>query len=579
MKHALDAWPWFKDIIHPLKRNFAEVLVISFFTNLLALAVPIFTLQVYDRVINHNAISTLHALALGVVLALIFDFVLKQARSRILQQNALTIDAVLGRKLYEKFTQLPLKALEAKPSSYWHALFADISLIRTVFSGSSAVLIADIPFAIIFVAVLFIIALPVAWVFLLIIPMFMVLTWRSMRVQNIDTAKEVRKQHSREGLVAELIAGRLTVKALSIDKAMQPSFETAHAEHIEQAYEKGGKTDYYLTLGQLLSLFTTVLLVLIGAHAIIARDMTSGALVATTMIASRIISPLNQLLASWRGFASCRQALIHLDTMFSQPGERQHSGLTRERPKGAISVEELSFSHDTALPSTLKNINFNIQPGEIIGIIGKNGCGKTTLIKLLAGLYAPESGRILLDGGDISQFSRKELTDWIGYVPQECMLFSGSIRDNIAKAWPDASDEAILAASKRAGADSFIIDLPGGYNTGIGEAGGRLSGGQRQRIAIARALLKQPPVLLFDEISSNLDSQAEIDLRNRLLELSGQHTIIMATHSLPLLKACHRILVLERGHLLAVGPAAAVLSHITGKDTMPPQHQEAQQQQ
>ena len=578
MKFHFGAWPWFNDLIGPLKRNFREVLVVSFFTNLLALAVPIFTLQVYDRVIAHSATSTLYALAVGVLIALLFDFVLKQARSRILQDNARYIDAVLGRRLYDKLSSLPLRTLESKPANYWQSLFNDIALIRSVFSGSNAVLVADIPFALIFVAVMFIIALPVAWVFLLVIPVFLYLTWRTTLTLNIDTAKEARKQQSREGLIAEWVAGRVTVKALLIDKALRDTFENLHADQIEQSYIKGEKTDFYISLGQCLTLATTVLLVLIGALAIMDREMTAGALIATTMLSSRVISPLNQLLGSWRSFASCRQAMQHLDGLFSLESEREEKSVAREKPKGRFTVENVSYGYSPDGPPLINEVSFSVEPGEIVGIIGRNGAGKTTLIKLLQGLYTPDSGRILLDGADISQFTRQELADWVGYVPQECFLFSGSVRENIAKAKPDATDDEILLAAKRSGADSFIVDMPDGYNTAIGEAGSRLSGGQRQRIAIARALLKQPPILLFDEITSNLDSQAELALRNHILELSRQHTIVLATHSMPLLRACHRIMAMERGRIVMMGPAQGVLARLATPDVMAAAQQGAQQQ-
>jgi ABC-type bacteriocin/lantibiotic exporter with double-glycine peptidase domain len=226
-------------------------------------------------------------------------------------------------------------------------------------------------------------------------------------------------------------------------------------------------------------------------------------------------------------------------------------------------LEHVTYAYGPGKPPVVDNLHLQFGPRRNDRLDGRNGSGKTTLLKLLQGWYPPSSGRILLDGCDLSQFPREQLNHWIGYVPQECHLFSGSIRDNIAKAWPQAPDEEILAASRKAGADAFIVDLPDGYDTEVGEGGHRLSGGQRQRIAIARALLRNPPVLLFDEISSNLDTQAELQLRTHLRNLAQEHTIVLVTHSFPMLQVCDQLIVMDKGRVTIAGPAAAVLEKIS----------------
>lgn len=561
-----DRYEWLKEILRPLKPEFIEILVVSFFANLLALAVPIFTLQVYDRVVGHQAMTTLIALVIGVILALIFDFVLRRGRSKILQHNAVHIDAHLGQYLYERFSRLPLATLESKPTNYWRSLFQDTQVIRSVFSGPSAVLLADIPFALLFIIVIFIIATPIAWALLLIVPAFLGLTWWSTKALNKDTVKETQKNLSHDSLISELLAGRTTVKALMIDATLQPEYERRHASSIEGAFHRGNDTDFFIALGQSLTTVSTAILVTLGALAIIAGDMTIGALIATTMLTGRIVAPMNQLLTQWRGFSRCLQAVRHLSMLNKLPQEKQKPTMERERPAGKIEVENLSFCYPHQEQPLIRQCNFQLKPGEMVGIVGRNGCGKTTLVKLLQGLYAPTDGRILLDGADITQFSREEMTRWVGYVPQECFLFTGTIRENIVKAWPEASDQSIITAAKLAGADRFIADLPEGYETEIGEGGFMLSGGQRQRLAIARALLRNPAVLLLDEVSSNLDSESEMILRSYLLALAKERTILLATHSLSLLRACHRILVMDKGAISLDGPAEEVLAKITGQD-------------
>ncbi len=557
---------WLKKCLAPLKRRFAEVFAISLFTNLLALAVPLYTLQVYDRVVGHQATTTLVALAIGVVLAIIFDFLLRTTRSRLLQDTAIHIDAHLGRHLYNRFRVLPLQVLESKPTNYWRSLFQDTQIIRSVFSGPSAVLIADIPFAILYIVVIFLIAAPIAWALLLIVPAFLILTWWSTREVNQASNEETKHNLSHDMLISEMLAGRTTVKALRIDAVTQPHYEDLHADSIENSFERGVKTDLSVALGQTLATSSTALLVTLGALAIIAGDMTIGSLIATTMLTSRIIAPLNQLLSGWRGFARCKQAIEHLNVLETLPREKDESGVSRPRPEGVLQAEELVMRYQGSDQPIIKDCSLTLKPGEMVGLVGRNGCGKSTLVKTLQGLYTPEEGRVVLDGADLAQFSRDEVTEWIGYVPQECFLFNASIRENIVKAWPEATDEAVLAASKLAGADEFIIDLPEGYDTEIGEGGHRLSGGQRQRLAIARALLRNPPVLLLDEVTSNLDSASEMLLRHHLLALSKDRSILVATHSLPILRACHRILVMDKGRIIQADTAEKVLATITGQD-------------
>ena len=557
---------WLKKCLAPLKKRFAEIFVISFFTNLLALAVPLYTLQVYDRVVGHQATTTLVALAIGVGLAILFDLLLRTARSRILQDAAIHIDAHLGRHLYNRFRLLPLQVLESKPTNHWRSLFQDTQVIRSVFSGPSAILLADIPFALLYLVVIFIIAAPIAWVLLIIIPAFLILTWWSTRLVGKASITETQQNQNHDMLISEMLAGRTTVKALRIDAVAQPQFEDLHAGSIEESFSRGTKTDTAIALGQSLTISSTVALVTLGALAIIAGEMTIGALIATTMLTSRIIAPLNQLLSGWRGFARCKQAIKHLDQLETLPREKDETTVERPRPKGIIQAENITVGYEGSDQPIIRDCSLQLHPGQMVGLIGQNGCGKSTLVKTLQGLYTPQSGRIMLDGGDLAQFSRAEITQWIGYVPQECFLFGGTIRDNIAKAWPEAGDEMILAAARLAGADEFIIDLPQGYDTPIGEAGHRLSGGQRQRLAIARALLRNPPVLLLDEVTSNLDSHSEIRLRQHLLALSKDRSILVATHSLPILRACHRIIVMDKGRITQDGSAEQVLATITGKD-------------
>lgn len=559
MSEAPKQRAWLNEILQPLRPAFREVVGIALFVNLLALATPVFILQVYDRVVFYSGLSTLQGLVIGMVVAVSFDFLLRQARSRLLQRVALNIDVEVGRRLFDKLVAVPLRQLEARPFAYWQTLFRDVDVVRNTFSGATAALVSDLPFAFLFIAFVFVIALPIAWVLLVMLPIFVLLAWRSAKALDVANAGEREAAYGRDGLVAEILAGRTTVKALGLEQALRPVWEDRHAATIERALERGGKSDTYVNIATGLAVLATVTLTSVGAMAIIDQRITIGALIAANMLSMRIVQPFQQLVGTWRNYATARQAMDRLGEAFAYPEDAQSGEIQLERPHGEIHLDDVTFRYGPDEPAAVEGIRLRIPTGGMHAIVGRNGSGKTTLLKLIQGLYRPESGRVLLDGADIAQFVRRQLVRWIGYVPQEGVLFAGTIRQNISLRQPDASDEEVLAAAKIAGVHNFILDLPQGYGTEIGEAGGRLSNGIRQRIVIARALIGNPPVLALDEPTSHLDRQAEEALCGTLLQLAQDHTILLVTHSPVLLAACNNVVALESGRVIQAGPAREVL--------------------
>jgi len=556
---------WLGPLLKPLRPAFREVIAMSAFINVLALALPVFILQVYDRVVFYQGLATLKALIIGVAIAIGFDFILRQARARLLQRAAVHIDARLGEALFDKLIALPLRTLESKPTSYWQTLFRDVDTMRNIFCGATAILVADLPFVALFLLLIFVIAEPIAWVIVAAIPLFLLLAWWSGRALERMTRDERHAGLDRDGLIAEMLAGRTTVKALALGDAYRSRWEERHATAITRAFGRGSAGDGYINTGLVVAAMTTVAVTGFGAVAIIEQQLTIGALIATNMLGNRIISPFNQLVGVWRNYAQYKQSRDRLGDVFAQPAERRTSEISLERPRGEILLDNVSFTYDETRAAAIEGLKLQIKPGGMVGIVGNNGCGKTTLLKLAQGLYPPDHGRVTLDGADIDQFTRNELAQWIGYVPQDATLFSGSIRENIAIANPDASDAEVIEAARLAGAHDEIVDLPKGYATDVGEAGAKLSGGERQRIAIARALLGDPPVLLLDEVTSNLDQPAQVALRDTLLKLAPDHTIILVSHTPALLSVCSHILALDHGKVSLAGPAREVLTTLFGK--------------
>ena len=563
-----DKRAWLKPILKPLRPIFREVVLMSAFVNLLALAVPIFSLQVYDRVVGTGGLTTLWGLVIGMALVLLFDLVLKQARSRIMQTVALRVDVIVGRHLFDKLVSLPLHVLETKPASYWQSLFRDVDVVRNTVSGASAILICDFPFIIVFFVLIWIIAAPIAWVLLIIMPLFMFVTWRSGSVMAQANAAERESTQSRDALIGELIQGRTTIKALALERSMRPLWEDTHAENIAQSMYRGNRTDFYTNCSQSLTQSTTIFLTTVGAYQIVNQNLTMGALIATNMLSGRLLGPLNQLVGQWRAYNGFKQSVDRLGEVFSTISDRAESEVQLDKPKGELTVENLTFAYNEGAKPVVDDVSIKIRAGGVHALVGRNGSGKTTLLKMLQGLYPPTNGRVLLDGADIGQFSRTELASWMGYVPQETVLFAGNVRDNIVHRFPDSDDEQIVAAATAAGVHHFIIDLPDGYATDIGEAGRRLSGGQRQRIAVARALLGNPAVLLLDEPSASLDRQAEQELRKTLVDIGKTRTVIIVTHSSILLAACDDLVALDKGKVALAGPSREILPKLFGQQPM-----------
>ncbi len=553
---------WLRASILSSKAQLRGVILVSFFVNLLALSVPVFVMQVYDRVIFHGGLNTLYGLIAGIIFVLIFEYVMRQGRSRIFQAFAVRLDVIIGRKLYDKVMTLPLLTLESRPTAYWHLLFKDLEIVRNALSGPSAALAIDLPFAVIFFLIVCVIASPIAWVLVAIIPLFMVLAWRSGISMNSVSMREHDGIISRDDFMGELLSARETVKSLALQKSLKPVWEARHGELIYRSRERGQVADSHQTLAHVMMVSSTVAVTTIGALAILDQEMTIGALIAANMLGARMIMPMTQLVSQWRIFSQLRQSVTRLDTVFKLGGERLKTAVKLAVPEGTLKFEKVNFAYGNNTVDVVSGIEGVIGPKGMHALVGSNGSGKSTFLKVVRGLYSPDQGRVLIDGADISQFSQDVLAYWVGFLPQETSLFSGSIRDNIAITQPDVTDPSVIEAAKMAEAHDFILDMPDGYATMLTESGGNLSKGQRQRLALARAFLNNPPIMLLDEPTSNLDENAEKNLAANLKIASQQSTVLAVTHSEEILSVCDSILVMEKGRIVMAGPAKQVLDRL-----------------
>lgn len=548
-----------RSMLRPIWPATGELLALSLFVNLLALAVPIFVLQVYDRVVAKGGLTTLQGLAIGMAIVIGFDFMLRQARSRVVQRASLRFDLHFGQVLFEKLNRLPLRVLESRPGSFWQGLFRDSDTVRNAVAGPPVIMLIDLPFAVLFMVIIYVVAEPLVWVIMGAAVVFVLFALRSGYSIGAAATAERTSTIGRDAFLADIVANRTTIKALSLEPAVMPLWRDRSVDAMDQSMQRGRITDGYGNLGLSLTVATTVILTTVGALAIMDQQISVGSLVATNMLANRIVGPFAQLVNQWRALVMARQSATRMAEVLALPDDHRMQVMDLPRPDGAVSVDNASFTFVRDGEPVLRDIRLRFPSGGMHAIVGPNGSGKTTLLKLMMGLYPPVKGRVLLDGADIAQFPASQLSRWIGYVPQENVLLAGSIRENLVRGRADIDDAAVLAAAQAIGAHEFIVDLADGYGTLVGEGGRTLSGGQRQRLAIARALIGDPPVLLMDEPSASLDRAAEEALRDRLAELARDHTVILVTHSPILLAACRNVVVLDKGIVTRGGPAQEIL--------------------
>ncbi len=569
---------WFWSVVKVHWRSYGHIALAAFLVNMLALATPLFIMNVYDRVIPNGAIPSLIALSIGMGLAVVFDFVLRTVRSRMIDVTGKTVDVVLAANIFEHVMAVKMAQRPASVGIIANQL-RDFDSVREFFTSGSVVSATDLLFAILFIGVLFIIAGPLAWIPLAMLPIMIALGLTMQRPLDRAMKRLQAESAARHGVLVESLSGLETVRATGAEARMQTAWERSVAATARSGEDVHFWASLALTSANAAQQITSLLLVIVGVFLILDGKLSVGALVAATMLAGRVLAPIAGIASVITRGTQTLSALKAIDRIMSLDRERspQRAYVARKIEEGRIAFENVSFAYPNAPGKALDKVSFKIESGERIGIIGRVGSGKTTVGRLLLGFYEAQEGRILVDGVDSRQYDPSDLRTGIGFAMQDTDLFFGKLRDNIALGKPDATDEEILAAARLSGVESFIAGHPMGYDMPISEGGRSLSGGQKQAIGLARVLIRKPRVLFLDEPTAHFDVRSEAEFLERLKAIHGERmTIIISTHRLSLLSMVDRLLLFDNGRLVADGPRDKVLAILQGKPAAPPADNTAQ---
>ncbi len=555
-----DRGHWFWDAMRANMPIYRDVLLAAFFINVFALALPLFTMNVYDRVVPNHAVETLWMLAAGVVIVMIADISLRSMRGYFIDLASRRVDIKLSAKIMERVLGIRLEHRPASVGSYAVNL-RSFETVRDFITSASITTIIDIPFALIFVAVIGWIALPV------LIPLVLGLTLVIGFALSIQgKLKELAETTYRAGAMRnatliESLVGLDTIKAMGAESRMQRRWEETTAFLARVGIQLRMLSTSTINVTQTCSQMVTVFVVITGVYLITAGELSMGGLIACTMLSSRVMAPFGQLAGLITSFHNAEIALKTLDDVMSKPTERPEGAqfLSRDLFRGEIEFKNVSFAYPGTDIDSLTDVSFRIRPGEKVAILGRIGSGKSTLLKLAMGLYLPTEGSILIDGIDLRQLDPSELRSRMGYVPQDVTLFYGSLRENLTLANPQVSDAALVRAVEIANLSEFVNRHPHGFDMMIGERGDSLSGGQRKSVALARAVINDPPILLMDEPTGSMDHSSEVAVRKQLETIVQGRTWLAVTHRNALLELVDRILVVDNGKLVADGPRDAVV--------------------
>ncbi|WP_226421226.1 type I secretion system permease/ATPase [Vibrio sp. E14] len=554
---------WFWSTLWQSKRIYRDVLIASLLINLFAVAAPLFTRLVYDKVVPNLAFETLWVLASGIFVVFLFDFILKSLRNYFIDVAGKKSDILISSKLFSKVMGI---RMESKPPSV--GAFArhlqEFESIREFFTSATVSALIDLPFAILFLVIIWLMAgdlvyVPMVGVVILIVHSLLI---QGPLRRSIEEGSRLASQ--KYANLIESLAGLETVKMLSAQSQFQYRWEEAVTHMANWNIKSRRITDSIQNAAGFVQQSSNVGMIILGVYLIAEGELTMGGLIAATMLSGRAIGPLVQLSLLSTRYNQAKSSMTIINQVMEMPDEQEEGKRYIHRPiiQGKIEIDRVTFHYPDSPVASIRNISLTINPGEKVAIIGRIGSGKTTLERLIMGLYKPTEGHVRIDDTDIAQLHHVDVRRNIGCVPQDSNLFFGSIRDNITLGRPLTDDRDVLDAANRAGVTSFTQSDPAGLERQVGEGGAMLSGGQRQAVTIARAFLGRPPVLLMDEPTSAMDNRSEMHIKHQLSQLKPSETLILITHKTSMLDIVDRVIVMEKGSIIADGPKAQVLNDL-----------------
>lgn len=552
---------WFWGTLMQSWRIYRDVLVASLLINLFALSSPIFIMNVYDRVVPNQAFETLWVLAAGVSVVILFDVLMRTLRGYFIDVASKKTDIALSVLIFERVLGMKM---EARPNSV--GAFANnlrsFETIRDFITSATITGLVDLPFVVLFLAVIAFVGGSLVFVPLLAIPILLTyaLFIRGPLQKSVEASYRAGAQKS--ATLIESLSAVETVKTLGAESSIQRSWERAVGYIAKHGVRSRMLSSSVVNLAVLLQQLASIGIIVYGVYLISQGEISMGGLIAGVMLTGRAMAPMSQVANLATQYHQAKASLASLEEIMTLPVERPEGKSFVSRPalEGAIEFNSVTFSYPRQEQPALKEVSFRIEPGEKVGFIGRIGSGKTTIEKLILGLYEPTEGAVHIDGIDLRQIDPADIRRNIGYVPQDVTLFYGSIRDNIAYGSPHADDSAILEAAGLSGVDEFVNRHPSGFDMPVGERGEGLSGGQRQGVVISRAMLNNPSVLVMDEPTNSMDNSTEERFKTRLRERLEGKTLLLVTHRASLLDLVDRIIVMDQGKIAADGPKEQVMA-------------------
>ena len=553
---------WFIPAIVKYRRLFGEILLASLFIQIFALVTPLFFQVIIDKVLVHRGLTTLDVLIIGLVSITAFEVILGGLRTFVFAHTTSRVDVELGARLFRHLLALPIAYFQARQVGQTVARVRELENIRDFLTSSALTVLLDLLFTVVFLVVMYYFSPTLTWIVLGAIPFYVALSLFITPVLRRRIEERFQRGAVNQAFLTESVSGVETLKAMAVEPQMRQRWEEQLAAYVKASLRVVTLGTFGSQGAQLINKVVTALILWFGAHMVIAGELTVGQLVAFNMLAGQVNMPVLRLAQLWQDFQQFRISLARLGDVLNVPTEPAHNPNRPALPriKGQIAFDGVTFRYRPDTPEVLKRVTLDIPAGQVLGVVGRSGSGKSTLTKLIQRMHVPEAGRVLVDGVDLSMVDTTWLRRQVGVVLQENVLFNRSVRENIALADPSLSMTRVVEAAELAGAHEFILELPEGYDTELGERGATLSGGQRQRIAIARALITQPRILIFDEATSALDYESERIIQDNMRDICRDRTVIIVAHRLSTVRNSDRIITVEAGEVVEDGTHDALLA-------------------